>query len=131
MPTIHLAKYASRGSRVFVGRMRGTACRRAADLDAFDHGDEVVTVVVPDDTLAIATSFFMGMFCESIAALGSVEFRRRYVFVGKISQQGRRCCCSGLSARRRWSIGVIALPTPYARLATLSARIEVRIPSVK
>lgn len=79
---IDLADYNSQGVRVYAGRDRGEAARAKARLEEADNAGDSVSVKIPDDVFSINSSFFLGMFADSIRKLGEVEFRRRYAFVG-------------------------------------------------
>jgi hypothetical protein len=67
-------------SRVFSGRDRGEAARRKFGLPKLDTSDDIVTVVIPTDTYSINTSFFLGMFGDSIRKLGRAPFLEKYRF---------------------------------------------------
>jgi len=79
---IDLADYNSPGVRVYAGRERGELARAKAALDRADEAGEVVIVKIPPDVFSINTSFFLGMFADSIRKLGEREFRNRYRFEG-------------------------------------------------
>lgn len=83
MKTIDLAKYRSGGTRVYAGRERGEKVRQSADLDSADRAEEIVEVQIPSEIFAVTSSFFLGMFTDSIERLGETGFREKYRFVGK------------------------------------------------
>jgi hypothetical protein len=81
MRRLDLNIYRSADSKVFSGRSRGAAVRQAEQLDSLDTTSEKVVVVIPDDTYSINTSFFLGLFGQSIRAAGSKEaFLARFSF---------------------------------------------------
>src|SRR5262245_4979689 len=80
---ITLDDYRSRGGKVFAGRERGEKVRHAAQLSALDEQDVRVSVFVPDDVFSVNSSFFLGMFGESVRRLGEEGFRAHYRFEGK------------------------------------------------
>jgi hypothetical protein len=80
---VDLAAYNTPGIRVFAGRDRGEAARAAAKLAEADAAGDTVEVRIPDDVFSINSSFFLGMFGNSIRGLGEAEFRKRYSFVGR------------------------------------------------
>ena len=80
---ISLNDYRSRGGKVFAGRERGEKVRHAAQLSSLDEQDVSVTVVVPEDIFSVNSSFFLGMFGESVRRLGEEGFRAHYRFEGK------------------------------------------------
>lgn len=79
---IDLKDFSSPGVTVFAGRQRGEAARARAALAVADAQGDTVEVRIPEDTISVNTSFFLGMFADSIRQVGEAEFRRRYVFVG-------------------------------------------------
>src|ERR1035437_8781530 len=82
--SVDLAKYQSGGARIFAGRDRGAFVRDAAALVEFERNKEdILEVLIPTETYAVTSSFFLGLFGETIRALGADEFRRRVRFVGK------------------------------------------------
>lgn len=80
MTVVDLSQWSSSGSRVFSGRDRGREVRAQAELNRLDTEGDQVTVRVPPETFSITSSFFLGMFGQSVRALGESEFRRRYQF---------------------------------------------------
>lgn len=63
------------------GHLRGVAARQKFQLDALDQNEGAVTVHVPADLYALSSSFFQGMFAESVKRSGSREgFLRKYNF---------------------------------------------------
>ena len=81
--TINLEKYATPGVGVLAGRQRGELVRKEVDLDHSDAEPEEVTVIVPDFIFSINSSFFLGLFGNSIRRLGAEEFRRLFHFEGR------------------------------------------------
>jgi hypothetical protein len=79
---IDLATFNSSGVRVYAGRDRGEAARRDARLADADAAGEAIVVLIPEDVFSINSSFFLGMFGDSIRLLGEDGFRRQYTFVG-------------------------------------------------
>lgn len=55
------------------GKPRGVNARQEFHLDSLDHADGPVNVSVPSDIYAISASFFLGMFSQSVEALGGKE----------------------------------------------------------
>ncbi len=70
----------SADSKVFSGRERGLAARLKFALDRFDKEGREVIVAIPRDTYSMNLSFFLGMFGDSVRALGADVFRKRYHF---------------------------------------------------
>jgi hypothetical protein len=80
---ISLNDYRSRGGKVFAGRERGEKVRHAAQLTTLDQQDVSVSVFIPEDVFSVNSSFFLGMFGESVRKLGEEGFRAHYRFEGK------------------------------------------------
>lgn len=82
MNQVDLAPVAGNGQvRNLAGKDRGEQARTALKLDDLDKSVEPVVVHVPDYIYAISSSFFLGMFSQSIARCGSQEaFLRHYKF---------------------------------------------------
>lgn len=69
------------GGPVYIGRARGEIVREKLKLDKYDSGDICVEVIIPDETYAINSSFFLGMFGNSIRKAGTREaFLAKYIF---------------------------------------------------
>jgi hypothetical protein len=73
----------AKGNRVLAGREYGQSASKEAKLAELDAQDLEIVISVPVDFIAVSSSFFRGMFGDSIRRLGEVEFRRRYKFTGK------------------------------------------------
>ena len=73
----------NKANRVLAGRDLGSEARKEAGLDALDGTEVPVTVFVPPDLLTVSSSFFRGMFGDSIRKLRERGFREHYRFEGK------------------------------------------------
>ncbi len=69
-----------KGSRVFSGREEGKSSRSFHDLDNKDKDDNNYKIVFPNNVLALNTSFFLGMFGNSVRYLGKERFLEKYQF---------------------------------------------------
>ncbi len=106
MNTIDLDLVANRGAvRNLAGKPRGEDARRQFKLDELDVLPGEVRVSVPDYVYAISSSFFLGLFSQSVVRLGSAEaFLNHYRFSAdeSVMQQIRhgldRCLIGRLSA---------------------------------
>lgn len=79
---ISLLEYRGNKSTVFTGRTEGKQARQKLNLSEKDKDGIVYDVIIPKDTTSINSSFFLGLFFESIKTLGSIEeFAKKYVFV--------------------------------------------------
>jgi hypothetical protein len=67
---------------VYTGRARGGNDRKRYGLDRVDGNDEVVEVVVPDAIYTVTSSYFLGLFGDSVRALGREAFVRKYPLTG-------------------------------------------------
>lgn len=82
MIVIDLDIVANKGSvRNLSGKPRGEAARREFNLDAVDARGEQVTIRVPDYIYAISSSYFLGLFSQSVTRYRSAEgFLQHYKF---------------------------------------------------
>jgi len=69
------------GMPVFTGRERGQQARIDLKLDQL-AANEVVEVRIPEDTYAVTSSFFLGLFGPSVRTLGGEGFARQFQFTG-------------------------------------------------
>jgi len=68
---------------VFSGRDRGVAAREQYGLNMLDDSSNSVEVILPDTLYTLTSSFFLGLFGESVRKCGSVsEFEQKYKFTG-------------------------------------------------
>lgn len=82
-PTIiDLGKHRTAGVRVFSGRKRGEGVRKSLRVDELDSQPDEVVVKIPEDTFTVTSSFFLGLFGDSIQRLGEKQFREKYRFDG-------------------------------------------------
>ena len=54
--------------------------RSKLDLDRLDKAGQTVSVVIPEHIISLNSSFFQGLFGESVRALGDSKFRECYKF---------------------------------------------------
>ncbi|MDF3414764.1 hypothetical protein HKX54_09895 [Sulfitobacter sp. M57] len=66
--------------RNLVGHERGEDAREKWMLDHLDGDDETVDVVIPGELLTLSSSFFQGMFAQSVKKLGKEGFLAHYRF---------------------------------------------------
>jgi hypothetical protein len=63
------------------GHDRGQEARKKFDLDQIDQGSEHVRVIVPEDLYTLTSSFFQGMFAQSVKLAGDRDkFLSRFKF---------------------------------------------------
>ena len=69
------------GGLVHSGRAKGELARSEFDLDAMDEAQIEILVRIPSSTYSVTTSFFLGLFGDSVRRAGSRDaFLRRYHF---------------------------------------------------
>jgi len=73
--------FANLGMPVFTGRDRGQKARQDLGLDKLPI-DEIVRVIIPEDTYAVTSSFFLGLFGASVRELGGEGFEKKFQFEG-------------------------------------------------
>jgi len=68
-PMINLNKL---GGRVYVGRPNGELARKFFHVEEFENGDQFpITVEFPKDAKTLTSSFFLGLFGDSVRKAGS------------------------------------------------------------
>lgn len=78
---IELRKYRGNNSTVFTGRPEGKLARKDLGLDQKDNDGVVYSVIIPKGTTSFNSSFFLGLFYDSIKTLGTIDkFYEKYVF---------------------------------------------------
>lgn len=80
MTTINLETLTKGEARNLTGQERGVAARQLFELEKLDQAGEIVEIIVPANLDAIATSFFQGMFANSVRRYGDAEFLKHYKF---------------------------------------------------
>ena len=66
---------------VYAGRERAERLREVLAMDRIDASNESVSVVIPDQTYSVTSSFFLGLFAPSIIKAGSkVAFLNKFRF---------------------------------------------------
>ncbi|TCU73953.1 hypothetical protein EDE08_10419 [Bradyrhizobium sp. R2.2-H] len=82
MSQINLGELTNNGEvRNLSGHERGVAARQKFALDNLDAAGAPVLVHVPEDVYSITSSFFQGMFAQSVRSCGDRErFLARYQF---------------------------------------------------
>lgn len=79
---LELLKYRGNNSTVFTGRPEGKLAREDLKLNEMDLDGLIYSVIIPKGTTAFNSSFFLGLFFDSIKALNSIEkFYEKYIFV--------------------------------------------------
>jgi len=69
-------------NKVFSGRYNGLNARLYFNLDTEDVCRRQISIYVPEDTVSVNSSFFIGMFEDSIKYLRK-DFYTKYIFKGR------------------------------------------------
>ena len=82
--TINLYDLTKDGAiRNLSGKEKGIAAREHFNLDELDDINQLIVVNIPETLDAISSSFFLGMFSQSVVKLGSKEeFINKFKFNG-------------------------------------------------
>jgi hypothetical protein len=76
-----LIDFSKLGGPVYVGRASGMQVRQRLKIDALDAQQGPIRVLIPDQTYAVNSSFFLGMFGPSLVRFDSREaFLQHYDF---------------------------------------------------
>jgi hypothetical protein len=67
---------------IFSGYENGKSFRESYGLSTLDKDNQSYKFVFPDFVMAVTSSFFRGVFYESIEALGTDRFEEKYKFEG-------------------------------------------------
>src|SRR5271155_4866824 len=62
------------------GRDSGLSVRNKFNLNRLDKEDNVVKIIIPHEIFSMNTSFFLGLFGDSVRFLGPDNFRVKYIF---------------------------------------------------
>lgn len=85
MKEIKLADYVD-DSRMLSGKDLGQEVRRKLDIETLEKEQDHILIQIPDDVFLVSSSFFKGLFGDSIRTLGRSGFRAKYDFTGPISR---------------------------------------------
>jgi hypothetical protein len=94
---IDMTQHLTAGIGLLAGRDRGEAVRARMKVPELDEGDDVIEVSFPPFVYSINSSFFLGLFEESLDVLGEEAFQRKYQFVEPL---GQAACNEALRAYR-------------------------------
>ena len=78
--TIDLSKYAGQEEIVLSGRPKGEELRRKLDLAGKETQADVIKIIVPQHVVSLNSSFFLGLFTDSVRRFGEEGFRSKYCF---------------------------------------------------
>lgn len=77
---IKMNKYKNEGSRIYSGRPLGESVRFQLGLNEKDYDSSVYVFGFPENTMSINSSYFGGLFEESVIRLGRERFEAKYQF---------------------------------------------------
>lgn len=78
---ILLNDYRSKNVLVFSGRDRGELVRKSSNLDELEERYDRIDIVIPEDIISFNTSFFLGMFGDSVRKFKIEGFENKYFFI--------------------------------------------------
>ena len=91
-------------TKVLSGRDKGRLAREIFALHTWDTRKGMILVKIPDRVVSLNSSYFIGLFCDSVKLLGEEVFREKYVFecdsnIRKNTEDGIYCCLRELGLR--------------------------------
>lgn len=78
--TIDLKTYTTADEIVLSGRPKGVELRKKLDLDKAEAQSDSIRFIIPPQIVSLNSSFFLGLFAESVIRLGEDRFRSKYSF---------------------------------------------------
>lgn len=76
---IDLKNYIGR-KKVLAGRDNGEDIRQKINLEKIENENEKIEIIIPKDVFSFNSSYFLGMFGESVKKLGKEKFEEKYQF---------------------------------------------------
>ncbi|MDH5368463.1 MAG: hypothetical protein OEW99_00445 [Gammaproteobacteria bacterium] len=61
------------GGPAYIGREKGKNARKKLNIDMLEDGDNTFIIIIPDDTYSINSSYFLGLFGESVKKSASID----------------------------------------------------------
>lgn len=77
---INLKEYIA-NKKVLAGRTNGEDIRKKLDLEKIERENNKIEIIIPDEVFSFNSSYFLGMFGESVKSLGKEKFEEKYKFV--------------------------------------------------
>jgi hypothetical protein len=78
--TIDLTKYIAAQDIVLSGRPKGEELRKKLNLDGMEQQLDSIKFVIPQQVVSLNSSFFLGLFTNSVRRFGESGFRSKYSF---------------------------------------------------
>ena len=66
--------------KVLAGRTNGENIRQKINLEKKEKENEKIEIIIPNDVFSFNSSYFLGMFGESVKKLGKEKFEEKYQF---------------------------------------------------
>ena len=66
--------------KVLAGRTNGENIRQNINLEKIEKENEKIEIIIPNDVFSFNSSYFLGMFGESVKKLGKEKFEEKYQF---------------------------------------------------
>ncbi|MBP3597555.1 MAG: hypothetical protein J6J60_09240 [Clostridia bacterium] len=80
MKKIDLKEYIE-NKKVLSGREKGKNLRLRLKIDEEDNKEETVEINIPKEVFAFNSSYFLGLFGESVRKFGKDKFLEKYKFI--------------------------------------------------
>ena len=66
--------------KVLAGRTNGENIRQKINLEKIEKENEKIEIIIPNGVFSFNSSYFLGMFGESVKKLGKEKFEEKYQF---------------------------------------------------
>ena len=66
--------------KVLAGRTNGEDIRKKINLEKIENENKKIEIIIPNDVFSFNSSYFLGMFGESVKKLGKEKFEEKYQF---------------------------------------------------
>ncbi len=80
MYKIELKNYI-KNKKVLAGRDNGANIRQTINLEKIESENEKIEVIIPTEVYSFNSSYFLGMFGESVKKFGKEGFEKKYNFI--------------------------------------------------
>ena len=80
MRTINLGDFKRKEIKILSGRQNGEIIRKKVKLDDEDRTKGIIKIIVPQDVFSLNSSYFLGLFGDSVRKLGEIGFKEKYQF---------------------------------------------------
>jgi len=89
-------------TKILTGRQTGEKSREQVSLDKKDMDDKSYEVIIDNNFKSLNSSYWLGMFGDSVRKLGEEKFREKYCFICKdiFMDTVNRCITHALKVKR-------------------------------